>query len=242
MLIRLFLDRVLDIIHFLRATRKKAPHQMCGGTYPRLFEGISVIATQRLEFGFDGVEFVVWIGATFTPSDAILRRFVWMHKHRLVSCRVDALIFPFVGRERSRRLSVSFTPSGASLLEWLLSNVITPWERFYSFSKPFLVHRRTLVCTASIVLLSLEVTPCCDADRKPWALCRCHAKVLLFVSPRVIGFRANNRSSNLVFLTFCEDRSTQSLATMQRHNEIQDGGPNEVEMATIWPFLRMKRP
>ena len=110
-LIRLFLDQVLDIIHFLRATRKKAPHQMCGGTYlPRLFEGISVIATQRLEFGFDGVEFVVWIGATFTPSDAILRRFVWMDKHRLVSCRVDAFIFPFVGRERSRRLSVLLHP------------------------------------------------------------------------------------------------------------------------------------
>ena len=61
---------------------------------PRLFEGISVYRpTIRLEFGFVGVEFVVWTGATFTPSDAILRRFVWMHKHRLVSCRVDALIY-----------------------------------------------------------------------------------------------------------------------------------------------------
>ena len=46
----------------------------------------------------------------------------------------------------------------------------------YSFSKPFLVHRRTLVCTASIVLLSLEVTPCCDADRKLCAVAmqRCY--------------------------------------------------------------------
>ena len=59
----------------------------------------------------------------------------------------------------------------------------------------------------------------------------------LFVSPRVIGFPANNRPSNLVFLTFCEDRSTQSLAKMLRHNEIQDGGADKVETASVWPFF-----
>ena len=44
----------------------------------------------------------------------------------------------------------------------------------------------------------------------------------------------------VAFLTFCENRSTQSQAKMQRCNRIQYGGGNEVEMATIWPFLIMK--
>ena len=66
---------------------------------------------------------------------------------------------------------------------------------------------------------------------------RCHAEVLLFVSPQVIGFRANNTSSNLDFMAFYEACSSQAFAAMQRHEENQDGGPAEIKIAAFWRFL-----
>lgn len=63
----------------------------------------------------------------------------------------------------------------------------------------------------------------------------------LFVSPHVIGFRGNNRPSNLVILAFYEACSSQSFAKMQRHDGIQDGGTVEDEKATFWRFMAVFR-
>ena len=91
--------------------------------------------------------------------------------------------------------------------------------------------RRLLFCFglrwrhASTQFASREL--CAVAMRRCHCLCR--RGWLAF--PRTIGLQIWQ------FLTFCEDRSTQSLAKMLRHNQIQDGGAGKVETATIWPFF-----